>query len=77
MEAAARAGVQVVVFDRPNPLGMIVDGPVLDMTLRSGVGRIPVPVLHGLTMGEIALMANGRTLAGRSSLKMQPVCRAV
>lgn len=59
MEAAARAGVQVVVFDRPNPLGMIVDGPVLDMTLRSGVGRIPVPVLHGLTMGEIALMANG------------------
>lgn len=59
MEAAARAGVQVVVFDRPNPLGMTVDGPVLDMKLRSGVGRIPVPVLHGLTMGEIAIMANG------------------
>lgn len=58
MEAAARAGVSVVVFDRPNPLGMVVDGPVLDMSLRSGVGRIPVPVLHGLTMGEIATMAN-------------------
>ncbi|MCM1020886.1 MAG: DUF1343 domain-containing protein [Muribaculum sp.] len=58
MEAAARTGVQVVVFDRPNPLGMVVDGPVLDMSLRSGVGRIPVPVLHGLTMGEIALMSN-------------------
>ncbi len=59
MEAAARNGVRVVVFDRPNPLGMVVDGPVLDMSLRSGVGRIPVPVLHGLTMGEIARMANG------------------
>lgn len=59
MEQAAVKGKKVIVFDRPNPLGMIVDGPVLDMTLRSGVGRIPVPVLHGLTMGEIALMANG------------------
>lgn len=59
MEACASKGVKVVVFDRPNPLGMMVDGPVLDMSLRSGVGRIPVPVLHGLTMGEIALMANG------------------
>lgn len=59
MEAAARNGIGVVVFDRPNPLGMVVDGPVLDMSLRSGVGRIPVPVLHGLTMGEIACMANG------------------
>ena len=59
MEACASKGIKVVVFDRPNPLGMMVDGPVLDMSLRSGVGRIPVPVLHGLTMGEIALMANG------------------
>lgn len=59
MEEAAAKGIPVVVFDRPNPLGMVVDGPVLDMSLRSGVGRIPVPVLHGLTMGEIALMANG------------------
>ncbi len=59
MEAAASKGIPVIVFDRPNPLGMVIDGPVLDMSLRSGVGRIPVPVLHGLTMGEIALMANG------------------
>ncbi len=59
METAAFNSVPVVVLDRPNPLGMMVDGPVLDMSLRSGVGRIPVPVLHGLTMGEIALMANG------------------
>ena len=59
MEAAARHGKKVIVLDRPNPLGMTVDGPVLDMKLRSGVGRIPVPVLHGMTMGEIATMANG------------------
>ncbi|MBD5285299.1 MAG: DUF1343 domain-containing protein [Bacteroides sp.] len=59
MEAAAAHGKKIVVLDRPNPLGMTVDGPVLDMKLRSGVGRIPVPVLHGLTMGEIAGMANG------------------
>lgn len=59
MEAAGRRGKKVIVLDRPNPLGMTVDGPVLDMSLRSGVGRIPVPVLHGMTMGEIAVMANG------------------
>lgn len=59
MGACARAGKPVVVLDRPNPLGMVTDGPVLDMRYASGVGRIPVPVIHGLTMGEIALMANG------------------
>lgn len=58
MEEAAAAGKKVVVLDRPNPLGMTVDGPVLDMKLRSGVGRLPVPVLHGMTLGEIAVMAN-------------------
>ena len=59
MEAAARVGRKVIVMDRPNPLGMTVDGPMLSADLRSGVGRLPIPVIHGLTMGEIALMANG------------------
>lgn len=59
MESAARWGVPVYVFDRPNPLGMVVDGPVLDMNLRSGVGRLPIPVIHGMTMGELAAAANG------------------
>lgn len=59
MSACAKAGKPVVVFDRPNPLGMVTDGPVLDMKYASGVGRIPVPVIHGMTMGEIARMANG------------------
>lgn len=59
MEACARRGIPVIVLDRPNPLGMTVDGPVLEPEMRSGVGRIPVPVLHGMTMGELAMMANG------------------
>lgn len=59
MEAAARYGKEFVVLDRPNPNGMYVDGPVLDMTLRSGVGRLPIPVVHGMTLGEIARMITG------------------
>lgn len=59
MDEAARKGKQVVVLDRPNPNGMYVDGPILDMKYESGVGRLPITVVHGLTMGEIANMANG------------------
>lgn len=59
MNASAKYGKEVVVFDRPNPNGMYVDGPILDMKYESGVGRLPITVVHGLTMGEIALMANG------------------
>lgn len=59
MEACAAFGKPVVVLDRPNPNGRHVDGPVLEKKYRSGVGMIPVPVLHGLTMGEIARMAVG------------------
>lgn len=59
MEAAAANGKEFVVFDRPNPNGMTVDGPSLDPSLRSGVGRFPMPVMHGLTLGEMARMAVG------------------
>lgn len=59
MKAAAKAGKPMMVLDRPNPLGMTVDGPVLDMALASGVGKLPLPVIHGLTLGEMALMING------------------
>ncbi|MBQ7856730.1 MAG: DUF1343 domain-containing protein [Alistipes sp.] len=51
--------LRVIILDRPNPNGMYVDGPVLDMRYKSGVGALPIPVVHGLTMGEIALMAVG------------------
>lgn len=59
MDASADYGCKVIVLDRPNPNGMYVDGPLLDMKYKSGVGALPIPVVHGLTMGEIALMAKG------------------
>ena len=59
MDACADFGQQVVVLDRPNPNGHYVDGPILDMKYKSGVGWLPIPVVHGLTMGEIATMALG------------------
>lgn len=59
MEASADYGIDVIVLDRPNPNGMYVAGPILDMKYKSGVGALPIPVVHGLTMGEIALMAIG------------------
>jgi uncharacterized protein YbbC (DUF1343 family) len=59
MEAAAKRGVRVVVLDRPNPIGgLLVQGPVLDTEFRSFVGMLPVPLRHGMTMGELALMGN-------------------
>ncbi len=59
MEAAAENNKELIVFDRPNPNGFYVDGPVLDTNLRSFVGMHPVPIVHGLTIGEYALMING------------------
>ena len=59
MNAAAANGKEVVVLDRPNPNGMTVDGPILDMKYESGVGRLPIPVVHGMTLAELAQMANG------------------
>lgn len=59
MNAAAAYGKDFVVLDRPNPNGMYVDGPILDMKYESGVGRLPLTVVHGMTLGEIAQMANG------------------
>ena len=59
MNAAAAYGKEFVVLDRPNPNGMYVDGPVLDMKYKSGVGALPIPVVHGMTLGELALMIDG------------------
>ena len=59
VDACADFGCEVVVLDRPNPNGHYVDGPILDMKYKSGVGWLPIPVVHGLTMGEIATMALG------------------
>lgn len=58
LEACFQSGVEVVVLDRPNPLGGLkVDGPILDREWMSGVGAFPVPYVHGLTMGELARFA--------------------
>ena len=59
MDACAKAGKEFVVFDRPNPNGYYVDGPILDMKHKSGVGALPIPVVHGMTLGELAKMING------------------
>jgi len=59
MEACAEAGKPVIVFDRPNPNGHFVDGPVLDPKFRSFVGMHPIAAVHGLTVGELAQMING------------------
>ena len=59
MESAARYGKQVIVLDRPNPNGQLIDGPILDPRFKSFVGVAPIPVAHGLTVGEFARMANG------------------
>ncbi|MFM9056774.1 MAG: exo-beta-N-acetylmuramidase NamZ domain-containing protein [Bacteroidota bacterium] len=59
MEACAENNVRLIVLDRPNPNGHIVDGPVLDTAFRSFVGMQPIPILHGMSMGEYAQMLNG------------------
>ncbi len=59
MEACAENNIELLVLDRPNPNGNIIDGPVLEMEHKSFVGMHPIPVLHGLTIGEYAKMING------------------
>lgn len=59
MEACAENGKELLILDRPNPNGYLIDGPVLDMSLKSGIGMFPIPISHGLTIAEFAQMANG------------------
>jgi uncharacterized protein YbbC (DUF1343 family) len=59
MEACAENNIELLVLDRPNPNGSITDGPVLEMEHKSFVGMHPIPVLHGMTIGEYAKMING------------------
>ncbi|WP_298221540.1 DUF1343 domain-containing protein [Flavobacterium sp.] len=59
MEACAENNVELIVLDRPNPNGNIVDGPILEKEYSSFVGMHPIPVMHGMTIGEYALMING------------------
>ncbi len=59
MEACSENNKEVIILDRPNPNGYLIDGPVLDMRLKSGIGQFPIPISHGMTIGEFAKMING------------------
>jgi uncharacterized protein YbbC (DUF1343 family) len=74
MEACAENGKKLLVLDRPNPNGAYVDGPVLTSELRSFVGMNPIPILHGMTIGEMAMMINGEGwLAGGKKCDLQVI----
>ena len=59
MQACAENNMELLILDRPNPNGYFVDGPVLDMKYKSGIGKFPIPITHGMTIGEFAQMING------------------
>ena len=59
MEACAENNKELLILDRPNPNGYFVDGPILDMKYKSGIGMFPIPITHGLTIAEFAGMLNG------------------
>ncbi|NPE44911.1 DUF1343 domain-containing protein [Sphingobacterium sp. arapr2] len=59
MEACAENGKELLILDRPNPNGYFIDGPILNMEYKSGIGMHPVPITHGMTVGEYAQMING------------------
>jgi uncharacterized protein YbbC (DUF1343 family) len=59
MEACAENNTEMLILDRPNPNGFLIDGPILEKHLYSGIGMYRIPISHGLTMGEFAQMING------------------
>ena len=72
MDACAAHDKEVIILDRPNPNGFYVDGPILKEGFESGVGRLPIPVVYGMTWGELAGMINGEGWleAGKDKLKL-------
>ncbi|MBL0257191.1 MAG: DUF1343 domain-containing protein [Bacteroidetes bacterium] len=74
MEACAEQNKMLLILDRPNPNGDYVDGPVLDTNFRSFIGMNPIPVVHGMTIGEYAKMLNGeKWLKGKKTCKIQVI----
>jgi uncharacterized protein YbbC (DUF1343 family) len=59
MEACQENNKELLILDRPNPNAYLIDGPILDMKYKSGIGMFPLPISHGLTIAEFAQMANG------------------
>nr|WP_246073354.1 DUF1343 domain-containing protein [Formosa sediminum] len=60
MEACAEQNIPILILDRPNPNGRYIDGPILEMEHKSFVGMHPIPIVHGMTIGEYAQMINGQ-----------------
>jgi uncharacterized protein YbbC (DUF1343 family) len=75
MQAAAKSGIPFIVLDRPNPInGLIMEGPVLEYPeFSSFIGLYPIPERHGMTIGELALMINGRFLEKKADLTVVPM----
>lgn len=76
MEACYENNIKLIILDRPNPNGYLVDGPVLNMKYKSGIGMFPIPMSHGLTVGEFAIMANGEgwlTNGAKCNIEIIPV----
>ncbi len=74
MAAAASNNIPFIVLDRPNPNGAYVDGPILNTEFQSFVGMHEIPLLHGMTVGELALMINGeRWIEKQADLSVIPV----
>lgn len=59
MESCTQFNKELLILDRPNPNGYLIDGPILDMSLKSGIGQFPIPISHGMTIAEFAQMING------------------
>lgn len=59
MDACAEYNRKMLILERPNPNGHYIDGPILDMKYKSAVGWLPIPIVHGMTLGELARMVNG------------------
>ncbi|RWU10000.1 exo-beta-N-acetylmuramidase NamZ family protein [Pedobacter chitinilyticus] len=77
MEACAANSKEVMIFDRPNPNGFVIDGPILDPKYQSGIGIQPIPAAHGLTVGEYAHMLNGEGwLKGKLKCKITVIKNA-
>lgn len=72
MEACYENDKELLILDRPNPNGYLIDGPILDMQFKSGIGMFSIPIAHGLTVGEFAQMANGEGwLANKVKCKLR------
>jgi uncharacterized protein YbbC (DUF1343 family) len=76
MEGCAENNKELLILDRPNPNGYLIDGPVLDMKYKSGIGQFPIPITHGMTIAEFAQMINGEQWMAnklKCKLKIIPV----